>query len=516
MTDCFRLANEAYGESSENWDVGLKIQAECACDPASECEGAEAQKAIEAMAPMCCNPVYGVEDWASFVGDSEVCNKLDVDCDEESWPDKDHGLVCGKCKVLVDRFSERYHNCNGYCSAIGRECTGAWDEEGDSCRVQYEMSCDQHIGSSDAICECDGGLRTIAGLGYDGQPPSCISECVAQANQRFSTDAGLLAEYCKCAAEAADRCDGTSARHIAEFLGGRCEDPSLPETSAGGPPSATVRCVKSDEPTDLEHLFQMRVGWTCRQYYESIKHADHRGLRTDFGYDCRMGYFCSAQEMAALGFVPADQRESEEFRCLGNNPPPEQHREEWQKKLSCPFMLNTLMLGWEWEWHSDKYDSSFENYYYYDGGVTPWMKNLESHHTGHCMRNLHDDHTVWFGEQMRGVTLCDICCDTCAEAGQSCAPPPGGCVKAGWKFESADCPAGEVAERTCPSFDGAHGLGKAGWEWKREWMIPSDEAGRSPEDVLDAGEVEPVEVRTEFSLSASGFEKMLESKRRAV
>eukprot|EP00931_Biecheleriopsis_adriatica_P001304 TRINITY_DN10161_c0_g1_i1.p1 TRINITY_DN10161_c0_g1~~TRINITY_DN10161_c0_g1_i1.p1 ORF type:complete len:1243 (-),score=235.43 TRINITY_DN10161_c0_g1_i1:53-3733(-) len=75
-------------------------------------------------------------------------------CDEGAWPDKDHGLVCGECKVLVNRFSSLYKTCNGYCQAIGRMCTGAWDEVSDTCSVARGMTCDQTLDSSDAICEC--------------------------------------------------------------------------------------------------------------------------------------------------------------------------------------------------------------------------------------------------------------------------------------------------------------------------------------------------------------------------
>lgn len=75
-------------------------------------------------------------------------------CDESSWPDKDHGRVCGECKVLVDRFNSKYHTCNGYCAKVGRQCVGAWEEENDSCNVAYDMTCDQTIASSDAICQC--------------------------------------------------------------------------------------------------------------------------------------------------------------------------------------------------------------------------------------------------------------------------------------------------------------------------------------------------------------------------
>merc|ERR1712241_870089 len=75
-------------------------------------------------------------------------------CDEGTWPDRDHGLVCGVCKVLVDRFSSFYKTCDGYCSQRGRRCVAAWEERDDTCAVLYDMTCDQSIDSSDAICEC--------------------------------------------------------------------------------------------------------------------------------------------------------------------------------------------------------------------------------------------------------------------------------------------------------------------------------------------------------------------------
>ena len=33
---------------------------------------------------------------------------IGTECDEAAWPDKDHGLVCGSCKVLVNHFIEKY------------------------------------------------------------------------------------------------------------------------------------------------------------------------------------------------------------------------------------------------------------------------------------------------------------------------------------------------------------------------------------------------------------------------
>merc|ERR1719469_638022 len=75
-------------------------------------------------------------------------------CDESAWPDKDHDLVCGDCKVLVNNFGDKYKTCAGYCKAVGLACAGAWEEKGDTCQVEYEMTCEQALSSSDAICEC--------------------------------------------------------------------------------------------------------------------------------------------------------------------------------------------------------------------------------------------------------------------------------------------------------------------------------------------------------------------------
>jgi len=75
-------------------------------------------------------------------------------CDETSWPDVDHGLVCGECKVLVDNFDSVYFTCDGYCESIGLDCTGAWEEDDETCGVAYTLACDSVLSSSDAICEC--------------------------------------------------------------------------------------------------------------------------------------------------------------------------------------------------------------------------------------------------------------------------------------------------------------------------------------------------------------------------
>ena len=74
-------------------------------------------------------------------------------CDEASWPDKDHDLVCGECTVLVNHFSS-YETCDGYCASIGRGCVGGWEEANDDCGVLYAADCGTAIPGSDALCQC--------------------------------------------------------------------------------------------------------------------------------------------------------------------------------------------------------------------------------------------------------------------------------------------------------------------------------------------------------------------------
>ena len=73
-----------------------------------------------------------------------------------SEPNKDHGLVCGECTVLVDQFKATYGgHCSNYCAALGMTCVGAWEEANDSCFFLSAESCDHHFASgqtSDGIC----------------------------------------------------------------------------------------------------------------------------------------------------------------------------------------------------------------------------------------------------------------------------------------------------------------------------------------------------------------------------
>ena len=79
-----------------------------------------------------------------------------------TWPDVDHNLVCGDCKVLVYNMDTVYSTCDAYCANIGRSCTGAWEEVDETCSIKSTEHCNHDFGAytSDAICECgiDGGI----------------------------------------------------------------------------------------------------------------------------------------------------------------------------------------------------------------------------------------------------------------------------------------------------------------------------------------------------------------------
>ena len=116
----------------------------------------------------------GVSQWSPFV---------DGPCDEASWPDLDHDLVCGECKVLVDNIRD-YGTCDRYCRSLPnpRRCTGAWEEDGDSCAVESEHSCDWRPRStSDALCECsDECTGDECGIALGPPPSFCEDDCVTE------------------------------------------------------------------------------------------------------------------------------------------------------------------------------------------------------------------------------------------------------------------------------------------------------------------------------------------------
>merc|ERR1711981_1488356 len=93
---------------------------------------------------------------ADFIFCFKQGGSISPNCDESTWPDKDHDLVCGECKVLVDNMDDKYGTCTAYCNAVGRTCVGAWEEKWDTCKVKSTKDCSDNFGAytSDAICEC--------------------------------------------------------------------------------------------------------------------------------------------------------------------------------------------------------------------------------------------------------------------------------------------------------------------------------------------------------------------------
>mmetsp|Transcript_84544 Transcript_84544/g.244386 ORF Transcript_84544/g.244386 Transcript_84544/m.244386 type:complete len:789 (+) Transcript_84544:3-2369(+) len=86
-------------------------------------------------------------------------------CFTDNWPDVKNKLVCGKCKVLVDKFDSIYKTCDRYCASLGRKCTGAWMDYDNTCSVLYPMECGESLQSDDAICEC--GKQAAASIEAD-------------------------------------------------------------------------------------------------------------------------------------------------------------------------------------------------------------------------------------------------------------------------------------------------------------------------------------------------------------
>lgn len=131
-----------------------------------ECVGAwdEDNDSCSELFTMTCDQVLASSDAICECGDASSSPDPSVPqtteepeeglCTEESWPDLDHGLVCGDCKVLVDNFARVYGTCSQYCESMGFECVGAWEEVADTCEVLYDLTCDETLASSDAICEC--------------------------------------------------------------------------------------------------------------------------------------------------------------------------------------------------------------------------------------------------------------------------------------------------------------------------------------------------------------------------
>ena len=89
-------------------------------------------------------------------------------CNEDLWPDKDNGLICSDCKVLVTNMRSKYGGtCDSYCKSFGSVCTGSWEDSDDTCADPSETgTCATNWGeTSDAICACadDGNLKKRKG-----------------------------------------------------------------------------------------------------------------------------------------------------------------------------------------------------------------------------------------------------------------------------------------------------------------------------------------------------------------
>merc|ERR1719252_516477 len=198
-------------------------------------------------------------------------------CDEAAWPDKDHDLVCGECKVLVNRFNSFYGSCDGYCSSIGRVCTGAWEEDGDKCTVKYAMECNQEASSSDAICECGEAGTTVNAT---SAPTGCdeaawpdkdhdlvCGECKVLVN-RFNSFYGSCDGYCSsigrvCTGaweEDGDKCTvkyGMECNHTLSSSDAICECGEAGPTPPPTPPTPAPTAAPTPAPLNLTFYVDM-------------------------------------------------------------------------------------------------------------------------------------------------------------------------------------------------------------------------------------------------------------------
>merc|ERR1712112_393303 len=70
-------------------------------------------------------------------------------------PDLRRGLVCGNCKALIEKMNYEYKTCDEYCKRIGRICSGAWEDDDDTCQVKSTETCShEFLDTADAICAC--------------------------------------------------------------------------------------------------------------------------------------------------------------------------------------------------------------------------------------------------------------------------------------------------------------------------------------------------------------------------
>ena len=78
---------------------------------------------------------------------------LVLECNTNTWPDIDNGVICGECYALININS--YGTCRNYCESLGLVCLKAFEESGDSCTIKSNEHCDTDFNwTSDALCEC--------------------------------------------------------------------------------------------------------------------------------------------------------------------------------------------------------------------------------------------------------------------------------------------------------------------------------------------------------------------------
>lgn len=153
-----------------------------------ECVGAwdESNDSCSELSTMTCDQTLASSDAICECGDL-LSSQEPVDpkstetpgenlCAEEQWPDLDHGLVCGDCKVLVHNFQSTYGTCSGYCEAIGLTCKGGWEEVNDTCEESFSLGCFDTLSSSDAICECNPPSATNPPVTDPPVDPGCGAE----------------------------------------------------------------------------------------------------------------------------------------------------------------------------------------------------------------------------------------------------------------------------------------------------------------------------------------------------
>ena len=76
-------------------------------------------------------------------------------CDKSNWDDIK--VDCGECKALIHEWNTKYKTCENYCETVGMVCLNAYEESNNNCVIEKQHACNEHIVTSDAICECRPG-----------------------------------------------------------------------------------------------------------------------------------------------------------------------------------------------------------------------------------------------------------------------------------------------------------------------------------------------------------------------